>query len=198
MTDEIPEALKPIIEKARKKSDTFRKKILTRQLQKFVDREVIAQNVGRQLTVRMVGHIEFGAAAEAVIRWNAINVSWPKMQKFYQTGKPARADDPVYCWCLAWHEVAHFNVPVEKRYSKNGYFRGWRPHGPKFIKYCSERGHHWNVHADVELWRKKGLRLEIGGKWCHYESSPQEDARQSGEHKDSTDQAKTDAKTGKI
>lgn len=153
--DEIPEHLKPIIEKTRKQWNTLKKKALVKQMQKFVDREAIAQKTGRKITVRLVKHISFGSAAQAVLSWNAIEVSWPVMQKLYKVGKPARADDPVYCWCLAWHEVAHFNVPVEKRTSESGWFTGWRPHGPKFRKYCSERGHHPNVQADVELWRER-------------------------------------------
>lgn len=153
--DEIPETIRPIIEKHRKKWDTLRKKALLKQMQKYVDHEAIAQKVGRKLTVKMVGHISFGSAAQAVTTWNTVEVSWPRMQKFYKTGRPARLNDPVYCWCLAWHEVAHFNVPVEKRTSESGWFTGWRPHGPKFRKYCTERGHHPHVSADTELWRDR-------------------------------------------
>jgi len=151
MTDKIPEA----VLKEKKRRDASRKRILLNQMQKLVDFEALAQKVGKKLAVRMVGHISFGAAAQAVIRWDAIEVSWPVMQKIYRAGKTARMDDLVYRWCLAWHEVAHFNVPVEKRTSESGWFTGYRPHGPKFRKYCSERGHHWNVSADVELWREK-------------------------------------------
>jgi len=182
--DEIPAHLKPIIEKARKQSDTFRKKILKRQLQKFVDKEVIEQNVRRKLTVRIVNSIP-RAVAQAITMWNAIEVSWSDMQETYGKGKPVRANDPLYCWCLAWHEVAHFNVPNERNWSEEkGRYTRWKTHGPLWRKYCVERGHHPNVQADVELWRKKGVRLDvIHRKWSHDKSKEQDNAWYSGEHK---------------
>jgi hypothetical protein len=162
MTEEIPDAIRPIIEKTRKQWNALKRKALHRRMQKYVDHEVAAQNVGKKITVNIVNSLPF-AVAQAVIMWNTIEVSWAQMQKFYRTGKPARADDPVYCWCLAWHEVAHFNVPTERCWSneKQRYTRA-KYHGPKFRKYCMERGHHPKVQADVELWRERFNEKMLG------------------------------------